>query len=836
MDSSSSLMQFQIETDDTNSFRDELNMWRTCDATSNRPPPLVVELFLDLSTLTRSQSLVIVDGQGKHWDVSESLNTAKASGEGEAFSQQRNEVILERWTVALHESRVMQTGDYGSILPTVYKKCIVFFRSLYATTKFLPAWRFVKSLSKSGSPLRVKCRVVPGGARSGFDALTCPLYDDGDPVTTDFDLGITDTPAGQFSGTVTYRNDCNLRIDDSETLLSSRFMGADEQLFKPSLRSELGGRRKSARATEPGSLPVQQHQLYNMEPSQAYGSMSTFHGNLPVRQSSPISVLRAAKTMGSDEESLPSTSPVQRPLQLSRAALTMPAVRRPSISFQPFKAGSLSSSPGLGPHLNPTELLSPQSPRSVSRSAGANALLQARNRSSLTAGMPATLRGGPPLEVASPSTSSSPKPAPVSRYSSSFSHRRSRSSYGGGASSKVLDDDQNSSGKQSVSSSLQPGSGMLAEGGTGGSSGSLQTDDDNISDFLKMLDSKKTLKSFERSNDAAAKKTGTQLMKFQMMRDSHTGLAESMTSSALMQRSSSSSSRQLSSVPPMVAGTSASISSSPGKPVSPHTPHTPAIPSRLSAGLVAEYSTPRERLETLEDITDDEQAVGSVPNAIDIPLSPRPRRYYSHVRRSSSVAQREQTLALDEDFGDLPFGIHRSMSLGADDREPPSLSILLGANMAADMETSNEERASPPRPSPSILRPAPLSQTYAAHQARGSAESTQSQVRTYRPMSLASHARASRLTSSRGRGGPNPQPGGSESNLQDHGSGSGSEPSTRGTLSRTAAATAPDFDDELLFNMSELGRERRSIDEARGGYPSSGYEFKRGHSKHGRGW
>jgi autophagy-related protein 13 len=29
-------------------------------------------------------------------------------------------------------------------------------------------------------------------------------------------------------------------------------------------------------------------------------------------------------------------------------------------------------------------------------------------------------------------------------------------------------------------------------------------------------------------------------------------------------------------------------------------------------------------------------------------------------------------MAVDEDLGDLPFGIHRSICLGADDREPPS--------------------------------------------------------------------------------------------------------------------------------------------------------------------
>src|SRR5690606_3403303 len=116
------------------------------------------------------------------------------------------------------------------------------------------------------------------------------------------------------------------------------------------------------------------------------------------------------------------------------------------------------------------------------------------------------------------------------------------------------DDEQGSSGRQSLASSVaQPGSGLLAEPGT--SSDSLQAEEDNISEFLKALDSKKTLKSFEqpKRGESATNKTVAQLSKFHMMKDSNNALTESMTSSMQMHRSSSSSSRQLASVPGMVA-------------------------------------------------------------------------------------------------------------------------------------------------------------------------------------------------------------------------------------------------------------------------------------------
>ena len=774
----------------------------------------------------------------------EALNSSSGSNEeGSRLRKRNNEVVLERWRIELKDSPGERTYDFGSTLPTVYKKCIVFFRSLYATAKFVPAWKFVKNLAKSGSgnnSLRVNCRILSGDVQaSRFDALTHPLYENGSPVTTDYFLGTTETPVGQFSAEVSYRNDCNFRVDDSEAILSSRFMGADEHFFQPSLGSKGDNRGQNSRAVEVGSLPAHRQRLDDPEPIQAYGSLSTFHGDVPPRGSSPISALRAAKAMGS-ETSSPPTSPVHRtkPIQTSRASLrslegaTM--ARRPSVSFQPFKAGSLSSSPSRGTPLYGGENPPPQSPQSLPRTSGiSGALAQARNRSSLTAGMPATLRGGPiaPENAVASSASSSPKPAPISRYSSSFTHRRGRSSFGG-ASKITVDEDQGSSGKQSLSSSVQPGSGILAEVGAGGSSDSLQTDDDNISEFLKLLDSKKTLQSFQPSGEASTKRTSAQLSKFQSMRESNNALTESMSSSTMLHRSSSSSSRQLSSVPPMVAATSMSVSSSPGKPVSPHTPHTPAIPSRLSANSIAEYSEPRRlsyRSRTtpeapLEDVgdddddDDDDDANELGTNAIDIPTSPRP--YYPHARRSSSVAQQHRSLAVDEDLGDLPFGIHRSISLGADDREPPSLSALLGLGQ------TTENVASPSSPSPSrLLQPAPHiseSSSVLSRQAPSSLEARDSEAshapRGHSTGSITSPFRP-RLGRTGGRGVTPPQTGSSSS--LDRASGSVTSEKaggSRNSFTRTVGAYEVD-DEPLLFQMSEIGRDnpRRSLEDARGG-------------------
>lgn len=734
------------------------------------------------------------------------------------------EVILERWKIELQDSPADPNHDFAALLPTVYKKCIVFFRSLYATAKFVPAWKFVKALAKNATmnaAVKVRCRISSRPPSSRLDALTHPLYDSDQPVTNSYVLGTTDTPVGQFSADVVYRNDCSFRIDDAESLLSSQFMGVDEHYFAPSLGSK-APLRQPQKPAEVGSLPA--HRLRNEpeEPIQAYGSLSTFHGEGAPLASSPISALRAVRAPGSDASSPPTgASPRSRPIYASRGSLrSLEGIgRRTSVSFQPFKAGSLSSSPARATPIQQGDGISPQSPHSLPRSSGISALAQARNRSSLTAGMPASLRGGPPItdNVVASSTSSSPKPAPISRYSSSFSHRRGRSSFGGGT-SRVLDEDQNSSGKQSLSSSVQPGSGVLAETGQGASSGSLQTDDDNISEFLKMLESKRTLISFQTGGDAATKRTSAQLSKFQSMRESNNALTDSMSSSLLLHRSSSSSSRQLSSVPPMVAATSISASSSPGKPISPHTPHTPAVPSRLSANSIVAYNEPRIRHQRvaaesrLEDVEDDASPNELGTNAIDIPTSPQ--RYYPHARRSSSVAQRVRTLAVEEDLGDLPFGAHRSISLGADDREPPSLDALRGIGRESDAPNTGTSD-SPTH----LLQPAPHIPDSAemSRQPSSSLEAPGSEAQPAARASLSSVNSPYRARFARGSGRGLTPPTGSYSSLSERGGGSvNSERGGRNSFARTTGNFEAD-DEPLVFDMSEMGEHsRRSIEENRG--------------------
>ena len=810
---------------------------------------MIIETFIDKQELTKNQSLVILDEQGTRWDVEEVLNKTPRPLKVANDQSPKLEVIVERWIVTLGESPGEIPQDLRTILPHTYKNSVVLFRSLYACSRLLPAWRYGKKLFKDRSATKMpklKYRILQDSQASDMsrqDALSTPLFDSHDDVLENFSFDPIDSPAGALSVAVSYRSQCDFRIDDSEAFLSSRFMGMDEEYFEPSLGrgrdTDMQGQPFSGHSgTKVGSLPqTRRDRAVRSDQGQAYGSMSTFHQMGPPIGTSPISALRAARAVGSESPEDPvlkKAPPNTRSAQGSRSSLRSadgtPGVgRRPSVSFTPFKSPSLSASPSQAE----------QSVASIPRgSLGKNsplaALAEARAPSSLGPSGYVPSRGSPNPsdQVSQPSISGSPKPGAPARYSSSFGHRKSKLSTGG--SSRTEDD--NSSGRASITSSnAQPGSGVLAEVG-GASSGSIQTDDDNISDFLKMLDQKKDLKSFRVTGDQAAsvastKRTSAALNKFQRMKDSNDALSNSMYSSLHVHRSSSSSSRQLSSVPPMVAGTSQSTSSSPGKPISPHTPHTPTIPSRLSANSTIEYAYRNSsrgndhssRIAGPESTQDSGSTHDPSTVAIDIPNSPRP--YHPNYRRSSSVAQQPRAQYDDDDI--FPFGM-RSASLGVDDRPLLSLSALAGLQ---DAETNDESAVAVPSVEDQVsafgpmFNPSNRSQAAMGHQRspsfdRQEAATSVPSRSVYRP----------RITRGSGRGGTPPQ--GSSSSLVERGSASGGSSDHRGgRFSFTRPPSTFEEEEPLLFAMSDFDasqQSRRSLEEARGGRGS--YERSSGDS------
>ncbi|KIW04328.1 uncharacterized protein PV09_04619 [Verruconis gallopava] len=786
--------------------------WRATDVSVERPPPMIIEIYLDLTQLTRSQKLIILDDNGKRWDVADTLNRTLAPGDRPTSkTANASQLVLERWRISLDGSPRDSAMQPGS-LSAVYKRGIPLFRSLFTYGRTMPAFKYSRRLLKqppNHPTVKLNYRILDGAVPSSkVDTLHIPLALSEDDVVEQYSFEHLQCSAGTLNISVTYRTNCDFRVDDTESLMSSHFMASDDHYFRPSL----AGRRTEA-AVVPSSVPNARHDYSpdSQQEGQVYGSLSTFHrSGAAAPGTSPLSAMRAIRDDATPDTPPLRTQPDHRRSTSSRSSMRAEGAsinpRRPSVSFQPFKAGSLASSPGMNLPTSPGTSF-PGRP-------GPASLTHTRNRPSLTT-LPQQVLRTPqlPNETAiASSTSSSPKPAPIARYSSSFSHRRSRFSSTGSKG----DDDHNSSGKQSASSSAQRGSDEIVNESQRSGSGSMEQseDDKNLQDFIKLLEAKKDLKSFSRtdsaSKDASMRRTTAALSKYRGMRESNTALSDSLSSSLLLQRSSTSSSRQLSSVPPMVHGTSASTSSSPGKPISPHTPHTPAIPSRLSDNLTIDYGDTVRRSRTrrrspTEAMREENSSEGTArdntgTNAIDIPTSPHA---WPYVRRSSSASGRTRERGL-EDEPEL-YGM-RSASLPAEERTELSMSELLRVNMEVQSSSPTGEDSSPQ----------PSNEGYAAYPfpPLDTSQPTSREESSSRPGSIVEPVpQAFRHRLSRGyrRGSP---------------SFSSERGSRYSAGSRLSMQTGEE--DDLIFQLSELGSaSRRSVEETRGA-TTSGRGDRRG--------
>jgi autophagy-related protein 13 len=122
--------------------------WKAADATHTLPPPLCIEIYLDLQDLNNKQTLVINDDNGKRWDVAEILNQQTEPADRPPSRSRLTQVVLERWRVEVQDRSSSPVSDLRDPLPNVYKKAVVLFRSLYTYTRFLPAWRYYRRMLK----------------------------------------------------------------------------------------------------------------------------------------------------------------------------------------------------------------------------------------------------------------------------------------------------------------------------------------------------------------------------------------------------------------------------------------------------------------------------------------------------------------------------------------------------------------------------------------------------------------------------------------------------------------------------------------------------------------
>lgn len=559
--------------EDTNVLVEDLRPWKRSNLYERKPPPLIIEVFIDTSHLSYNQALVLVDDDsGKRYDVAGSLGSSSEFNSSQTRNSPRAcEVVLERWTIELGKREDYGESELNDALPNVYKKGVVVFRSLYTIARYLPAWKLHKKLSRqpgTSQSLKLKFRIRQGSGhvRDGRDSLYTPLCPS--EQTPNSVIGTHSTSpllcsAGPLSITVDYRQNCEFQVDDNEALLSSRFLGLDAVAPAVQVGKSLPGvaHSEQSRAFH-GSFGAAAE--YRGPRMGAYGSLGTFHG-APEKRGSPVGELKQRVLEDEVNYETERARPVQDPA----------LIRRPSVSLvtnPPFKAGSLASSP--------------RSATGFSTSAGRGESYFARvagtsasKRISLNTLPQQALRAPSlPNETAIASSgSASPKPAPVNRYSSSFANRPRRLT---SQSSKAIESNA-SSGRGSDSSKEK--SAQLTDLPPGSAGSGRNGDEDDIASFISQIESVKDLASFRprtanARGESSAAPTTVNLAKYSNRRDPTMQLAEEMSSSSLIQASVTPPSRRLSNVPGL------STSSSPSRMLA----HMPHVRSRLSTHSIVE--------------------------------------------------------------------------------------------------------------------------------------------------------------------------------------------------------------------------------------------------------
>ncbi|KAK4549537.1 hypothetical protein LTR36_006534 [Oleoguttula mirabilis] len=591
---------FNIVLDDTDVLVDHLQEWKRPDLADSRPPPLVIEVYVDTSNLRENQALVIVDDAGKRWDVSDAL-----AGSADSSPRPPNksggkyyEVVLERWTIELGDAAGYSAAELNDGLPNVYKKGVVLFRSLYTFLRFLPAWKLHRRLGRqpgNQQALKLKYRIRQGGqglAHGQKDALFTPLCPAEANARTHTGAASHDAtnhvqrhdfqplacPAGPLRMRVDYRVNQDLAACDAEALLSSRFLGLDEGLptlaagrSLPGARTQPPPRTASSSSshtrarTQYGSATEQRTSSTQVTARQprallgAYGSLGTYHTT--DRRESPLSHLH--HEISEDDSDME-----DHPTKLSNEDVDRNAKgRRTSdlLKNSPFTAGSLGDHPAFSNERNgvnkrfaahrgyeeveKTELEGGMKPGQGYNVETFAAHAKANKESLRAIGRPKPLSStsskrislntlpqqalrAPSIPnetaIASSSGSSSPRPAPLARYSSSFADRPKRPA-------------------STTSATNQ-------SGGSGESSTAPKDDGDSLTEWIKELEATKSMKLTQQPTQAYS----VDLAQYSRLRDPNAALADDMASSSLLQASNTPPSRRLSNVPGLSTSSSPS--------------------------------------------------------------------------------------------------------------------------------------------------------------------------------------------------------------------------------------------------------------------------------------
>ncbi|ODV65339.1 hypothetical protein HYPBUDRAFT_8239 [Hyphopichia burtonii NRRL Y-1933] len=534
-------------------LKDDLKLWKNFTEV-NKVPPMIIETYLDLRQTSSRDTVMLKDDNDNRWTV------AKGGGK-------KQEVVLERWLIEFDRNDV--SGSFIDELPLIYKQAIILFRSLYAFTRLMPAYKLKKSLSQSKSKksLIIGNKVLDGNhpisskGRIGLSKSIIPHQ----MLTTESHMSQKhfspiQTTLGTLKISIAYRNHYDFITSDNEVVLSNHFVNMDEN-HDQKVEDKVEDHEELA-----NDLADDINREHLKPDSQKQQKRSSLNSNSSLSPSTSNNQLN-------DDQNVSKRANVQRP------------------TIQPFKIGSISNSPpshtGGGSLLE--RRISITSNKSTSNASLAALLRNPRGSTSSnsttnnipianqnTVSFPRSILSShgsqlPHDELNSP-FSNPESITNTPRFSSSFGSRASRRFSNSSIKHTPLQDTNILGSSVGLTSSGAPLSGLYI--------------DDDISDFVKMIDSKSELRFSNPGSKLSSSKLSPPsqgsnsqldaLNKFQLLKNQHQQLGDSVSASLILQHNQVNNSR------PSSRKSSHSIySPSPSLQSNSLDKHAPSINSRL---------------------------------------------------------------------------------------------------------------------------------------------------------------------------------------------------------------------------------------------------------------
>ncbi|KAJ2083198.1 autophagy protein 13 [Coemansia sp. RSA 988] len=307
---------FNLDLEDIAAVKEEVRFWRHAVGSSQlhlrRPPPMYIEVCLDVSGVLASDELQVTDVFGRPWTVD--LDTAAPDSDVVHSPQSKHRrrasaIVLEVWRLTLD---VDAAATPALDLPRVYKRAIVFFRSLYAFANLLPCVALARQLAATPNGMALFCSLRSEvSPRDGVIDLDVSLTGT-ECFLESHDLEHVPTPMGTFSMGVQYRRECLFSSSAPHSLLPhdslAAFGAAEDTYFTPTLSSRSG----SNFSLHPSRNTIQPLTATSPQSAQRLSAAAVGHNHHPLQGSS----------LGSDRGlTMPSVNPFRaRPLSIGASS------------------------------------------------------------------------------------------------------------------------------------------------------------------------------------------------------------------------------------------------------------------------------------------------------------------------------------------------------------------------------------------------------------------------------------------------------------------------------------------------------------------------------------